>query len=203
MNNSVSDVDLMTFLLLIATLMFVSSGCLAPTTVVTAEPQEEEEAQESAHDGEGEPSSWRADGLDETIEGCEQVTAGKLQRVAADVLLLLEREGERYLADDAAFMTEDYYLEQGYHLARVDYELEPGTPPRVVFHVVEGPRAVLAQVVFRGRHTFSRERLMECFEGPTTVLVGGETIYVESRVEDATRLIRGLYRSSGGICDHW
>jgi outer membrane protein assembly complex protein YaeT len=140
-----------------------------------------------------------AEELEVVIEGNTSISEGGLRRAAVDDLILLERERQEYMADDAAYTMEDHYREQGYPFARVDYAYDPGPPARAVFLVDEGPRTVLGEVNFAGQGEVPRELLMRFFEGPTTswIGVGGKTLYIHYRVEQAAKLIRGWYLTEG------
>lgn len=131
------------------------------------------------------------------IEGNAALSRRELERYAADALIVLDRDRREYQADDAAFTMEEYCREQGYYLARVNYEFEAGPPARVVFSITEGPRAVLGNIALKGRGAAESMTLTQFFTGPETSWVGGSTIFVQSRVEDAARLIRAWFRSEG------
>jgi len=145
----------------------------------------------------GEQPSAAGDKLSIFIEGNDALSSRELERSAADALIVLDRERREYLADDAAFTMEEYCREQGYHQARVEYDFDARTPARVVFTVTEGPRAVLGDIGLKGRGAVSRKTLTPFFTGPETSWVGGQTLFVQSRVDDAARLIRAWYRSEG------
>ncbi len=152
----------------------------------------------SAPSGPGaEGESASSDKLSIRFRGLEKMSRRQLERAVADELIVLERERREYLADDAAFTMEEYCREQGYHKARVEYEFDAGPPALAVFRVIEGPRAVLGSIGLRGRGDVPRRTLSQFFTGPETSWVGGDTIFVQSRVEDGARLIRAWYRSEG------
>ncbi|MFH2000359.1 MAG: POTRA domain-containing protein, partial [Planctomycetota bacterium] len=133
------------------------------------------------------------------IRGNPSIADRDLKRAAVDGITLLNREPKEYRADDVAFTMEECYREQGYPFARVSYEYDEGPPVRVVFPVSEGPRTVLGEVALEGRGDVSRHLLMRFFEGPSTswIELGGDRLFVQSRVDQAAKLIRSWYRSEG------
>ena len=145
----------------------------------------------------GERTSDAIDELSLSFEGNEALSRRELERSAADALIVLDRDRREYQADDAAFTMEEYCRDQGYHRARVEYGFEAGPPAHVAFSITEGPRAVLGKIGLKGRGAVPRGTLTPFFTGPETSWVGGKTIFVQSRVEDAARLIRAWYRSEG------
>jgi outer membrane protein assembly factor BamA len=137
--------------------------------------------------------------LEIVIKGNVAISEGGLKQSAVDDLILLGREMKEYLADDAAYSMEDYCREEGYPFAQVDYDFDPGPQARVVFYVDEGSRTVLGEVTFDGQGEVSRDLLLRFFEGPTTswIGLGGKTLFIQYRIEQASKLIRGWYRTEG------
>jgi outer membrane protein insertion porin family len=131
------------------------------------------------------------------LRGNEEISERLLKRAAGDSLIVLATGRRTYQADDAAYAMESYCRDEGYHTARVGYKLV-GTPPTTaVFDVHEGPRAVLGDISLKGRAGVPRHRLTPFFRGAKTGWIGGETLFVRGRVENAARTIQAWYRSEG------
>lgn len=135
--------------------------------------------------------------LDVRIHGNESISSRSLRRAAGDELIVLGRAKKAYLADDAAYLMEEYYRDEGYHDVRVRYRFDAGPPPKVFFLVNEGPRATLGDIAFEGRGDVPLDELLPFFEGARTTLFLGKRLYSRSNVEDAVDSVRAHYRSNG------
>jgi len=132
-----------------------------------------------------------------SIRGLKELSERSLKRAAADELIVLERGGKEWQADDAAFAMEEFYRLEGFHKAKVEYTLSGIKPYRVMFTVDEGPRAILGSIGLLGRGEVERKKLTPFFKGPTTAWVGGATLYVKDNVEGAAKLILSWFKAEG------
>ncbi len=100
-------------------------------------------------------------------------------------------------ADDAAFFLREFYFEQGFPEARVDYDFSPRL---VVFRVSEGGRAALGSLAFEGGEGLSRERIEAIFRAAVRQALRrpvGPLPFVESALDSAAERLRAAFVGEG------
>lgn len=102
-------------------------------------------------------------------------------------------------ADDAAFFLREFYFDQGFADATVNYRF--GSPPSsVVFLINEGARRLIRSVRFEGNEAFSAERLREIFDASvrqSNLHPFGRLRYVSTSVDFANAEIARALRQKG------
>jgi len=127
------------------------------------------------------------------FRGQESVEAERLEEVVRKELVRLEiREPDKAAVDDAAFALELYYRARGYADVVVEYEFQPGNPPRAVFTVEEGPQLRVRELVVAGPTGIAPERVREELGA---VAVG--STYDELRWKQSLTRLRRFYEERG------
>lgn len=96
------------------------------------------------------------------FEGAKVVSPAELLDLVGKDLKRYEEDPRRPALEDAAYRIEYRYRLDGFDRVSVTSTVEP---KRVVFHIVEGPRILLAQVHFQGATVFRSEELKELTPG--------------------------------------
>jgi len=102
-------------------------------------------------------------------------------------------------ADDAAFFLREFYFDQGFADATVNYQFS-SPPSSVVFLIDEGARRLIRSVRFEGNTAISAERLREIFDSAVrqaTLHPFGRLRYVSTSVEFANAEIGRALRQKG------
>jgi len=143
----------------------------------------------------------------EVIEG-PPTTVEFVGRDALTEAVLRERLvfGDDRIVDDvevraSADQIEKSYHEAGYHFAKVTGTLGGDATARTVqFQIDEGPRVVVESIAFEGLATLSDQQLAEQMQTRTAGLIPigvFRGLFVEERLEQDVRLLRGYYRTQG------
>lgn len=111
----------------------------------------------------------------------------------------IESDHRKFAVDDAAAQIELYYNEEGFPLARVEYEvLEQARGPLLRFKVEEGTRCLYGVPHIVGEHRFTAEELARLVPARGSGLLGlGPKWLVISRLESGRSAIESLYYESG------
>ncbi|KAA3605810.1 MAG: outer membrane protein assembly factor BamA [Planctomycetota bacterium] len=133
------------------------------------------------------------------FEGNQNIGRGELENAAVDEFVDLEKYGYRRAeVDDAAFMMESYYRDQGYPFARVRYRYRPqGDRLLVRFLVEEGPRTNLEKIRITGNSLFTNQELYGFFLTGNATEPGPNSWFVQSKVDSAASGIRTAYMAQG------
>lgn len=101
--------------------------------------------------------------------------------------------------DDAAFLMKGAYLRQGFHFARVEYEIVADSrEDRVTFTVEEGPQVLIDEIVLDGCRSFAAKDLLQYLQGYKNG-EGRGMLFVESDLHDLAGQIYSHYFSRGYI----
>lgn len=138
-------------------------------------------------------SAW-----DIVVSGNQALPTERLLLAAKEELATFANQGHAASAiDDAAFVIEVQYRHEGYASAVVDYEINESSR-QVVFRVQEGPRTVLADIVFVGNHSLGRNRLLGFDPMIDAAIKEQRTFpYVVGTIASLVDSIRSLYHVEG------
>jgi outer membrane protein assembly complex protein YaeT len=140
-------------------------------------------------------------GIDVVFHGNSSLGKSELlDAIAPDLEGYEKSEWKKSLVDDAAYDLERYYNSQGFPFASVSYDhAEPeGKKPRAEFTIVEGPRARLGSVTFRGNTAIGSDKLGKTFESEGLAIFGSkQPWYVEDRVRAGADEVARLYYEQG------
>lgn len=143
----------------------------------------------------------KADIAELVFQGNEFFSESQLRSLAAYELADLNSPAYgKSAADDAAFQMETSYKKAGFAFAAVRYLYEPGpdNSSKVSFIIEEGPRVLLADLVFSGNTFFSTDLLQTFFQGAQHLpAAAGSSFYVEADIKKAISKIIDLYYSEG------
>jgi outer membrane protein insertion porin family len=119
--------------------------------------------------------------------------------IAQDIEGLARRSSHRAVVDDAAFSIEQFYRQEGFHFATLEYAIDPGFEGvRAHFLIQEGPRTEIEGVEFEGNRAFDDERLERFFRPRRDGLFGtGAAPFVQRQVESAARAVEAYYIANG------
>lgn len=134
------------------------------------------------------------------FSGNQVFSETRLRQIAVEELADLgSAEFPEANADDAAFMMEQAYKEEGYAFAILSYRFSaPGEDLVLEFIVSEGEQVILEAIEFSGHTAFSREELLTFFAAGKRGFLGPDReIFVEKDVRDGLAEIRDLYLSEG------
>jgi outer membrane protein insertion porin family len=98
----------------------------------------------------------------------------------------------------------DYYIENGYRSASVDYRVEDvsKTEKKLVFVIDEGDKIKIASIRFEGNHVFGQARLRRAMDKTKVntwwrFLSETSTTYSQANYDADVESIKGLYHSKG------
>lgn len=95
-----------------------------------------------------------------TFVGAGSFTTSRLERVLRRLQVRCQAPLDITEADDAAFFIREFYHEQGFAEARVDYEYDRAARRATLF-IDEGPVTWLGRVSFSGESTLPQDRLQD------------------------------------------
>src|SRR4029077_19275687 len=98
----------------------------------------------------------------------------------------------------------DYYVENGYRSATVDFRVEDisKTEKKLIFVIDEGDKIKIAAIKFEGNHVFKQQKLRNAM-GKTKIntwwrfLSETSTTYSQANYDADVESIKGLYHSAG------
>ena len=98
----------------------------------------------------------------------------------------------------------DYYVENGYRSATVDYRIEDisKTEKKLIFVIDEGDKIKIASITFEGNHIFSQQRLRNSMQKTKVntwwrFLSETSTVYSQANYDADVESIKALYHSVG------
>ncbi|MEJ2688591.1 MAG: outer membrane protein assembly factor BamA [Deltaproteobacteria bacterium] len=103
--------------------------------------------------------------------------------------------------DDAAFLIETQYRQQGFVGVRVEYQYDQtASPNKIVFNISEGKRVLVRSISVVGNSYFDTDRLLAVNPEISAYLKKGKPFpLVEEQLSDLASDIRSLYLSEGFI----
>lgn len=123
------------------------------------------------------------------------------EMIEAELGDLKKAKYKESVIDDAAFLIETRYRQQGFVRARVDYRFEPTvTPARIFFYIVEGKRVMVRSLSVAGNRFFDTAHLLAV--APKLLAnwkKGAPFPLVEEQLSALASDIRSLYLSEGFI----
>ena len=122
----------------------------------------------------------------------DELAAGELEN-------FFESDFPEAKADDAAYLIETFYRKAGYHFARVSYQISSLQDTALIeFAIGEGPQVQVDSLVITGNTNFSDKEILSFFAGEKQKVFGlGDSLFVESEIQDAVSSVRNLYTSDG------
>jgi outer membrane protein insertion porin family len=131
--------------------------------------------------------------LELAFEGNKSVDTARLDEIVRRQLEELELTApDKAAVDDAAFALELFYRTRGRPEVRVDYELEPGPPPRAVFRISEGPEVRVRTLAIEGPAALEPSRVRKALEP-----VANGRVLDEQALAARIEALRELYRGEG------
>ncbi|HEY6929967.1 MAG TPA: outer membrane protein assembly factor BamA [Thermoanaerobaculia bacterium] len=98
----------------------------------------------------------------------------------------------------------DYYTENGYRSATVDFKIEDvsKTEKKIIFNIDEGDKIKIASIKFQGNKVFSQQTLRNAMKKTKTntwwrFLSEESTTYAQANYDADVENLRGLYQSKG------
>lgn len=130
------------------------------------------------------------------FEGNERFSRRQLLAAMRRFHVSLNGDFARTDADDAAYFLREYYFEQGFSRARVEYTFN-AAPPSVVFRIDEGSQQLIRNVEFTGNAAIPSDRLLEIFNAgvrQSNLHPFGRLRYVATAVDFAnSEILRALH----------
>lgn len=128
--------------------------------------------------------------------------AAELDKIAVVELGTLQgNDYPKSAIDDAAFLIESRYRQQGFIRARVDYQYDQSeTPARVLFKISEGTQVMVGSLTIVGNSFFDANRLLAVNPEISARLKKGDPFpLVEEQLNGMASDIRSLYLAEGFI----
>jgi len=133
------------------------------------------------------------------FEGNQRFQERQLERALRRFDIQLEGDFDRVNVDDAAYFLREFYFNEGFPEARVDYQFD-AAGPRAFFFIEEGSRVFLGAIAFEGNEFFTSRRLEDivvAYIRQATLNPFGRLEYVESAVFHAETAILREYNRNG------
>ncbi|MCB1036213.1 MAG: hypothetical protein KDD47_20485, partial [Acidobacteria bacterium] len=111
----------------------------------------------------------KSKGPEVRFEGNREIKAQRLLKVIEEDVADFRADPRPSYLDDAAFEIATQYRDLGYASVEVEFDQRPEA---VVFHIQEGPRALVEELRFEGAASYSQKELASFFPSARGGLLG-------------------------------